>query len=183
MKYAINNKISPSEIKIFRKQFNLSRDDLAQILNVSKRTIESWENNSKDINGSVVSTITLIRNNPSLINKILINNKNKDSYRFYYMEGNYISTIIDVNYSLRTVEYKNYTNNLDAKAFGNKDIVSFDDFEEFLNSRCFPKSRDMLKVELERLDIPYYDPLLIIEKTNGRVDGDNYWLKIEGKND
>ncbi len=52
-------------------------------------------------------------------------------------------------------------------------------YEEFLKSRCFPESRDKLKLELKRLDIPFYDPILIIEKTQGRVVEDDFYIRIE----
>ena len=31
------------------------------------------------------------------------------------------------------------------------------------------------------LDLPFYDPLMIVEKTNGRMAEDQFWLKIERK--
>ena len=51
--------------------------------------------------------------------------------------------------------------------------------EEFLESRCFPRSRDKMKLVLKDLDIPFYDPILIIEKTQGRMAEDDFWLRIE----
>jgi putative transcriptional regulator len=32
---------------------------------------------------------------------------------------------------------------------------------------------------LDELDIPFYDPFLIIEKTQGRMSEDEFWLAIE----
>ena len=56
---------------------------------------------------------------------------------------------------------------------------SFDDYEEFLRSRCFPETRDKMKLELKRLGLPFYDPLMIIEKTEGRMADDHFWIRIE----
>ena len=28
------------------------------------------------------------------------------------------------------------------------------------------------------MEVPFYDPLLIIEKTNGRMAGDNQWVQM-----
>ncbi len=53
----------------------------------------------------------------------------------------------------------------------------------FLQSRCFPPERDKIKLQLEALGIPFYDPLLIIEKTEGRMAEDHFWLKVERNND
>lgn len=55
----------------------------------------------------------------------------------------------------------------------------FAQYEEFLESRCFPRSRDKLKLELKKLDLPFYDPLMIIEKTEGRMAEDDFWIRIE----
>ena len=50
-------------------------------------------------------------------------------------------------------------------AFGVNQLPTYEEYEEFLESRCFPKTRDKIKLELKRLDLPFYDPLMIIEKT------------------
>lgn len=55
----------------------------------------------------------------------------------------------------------------------------FEDYEEFLKTRCFPETRDKIKLELKRLGIPFYDPILIIEKTEGRMAEDKFWIRIE----
>jgi putative transcriptional regulator len=34
-------------------------------------------------------------------------------------------------------------------------------------------------LELKRLGLPFYDPLMIIEKTEGRMADDNFWIRIE----
>ena len=31
---------------------------------------------------------------------------------------------------------------------------------------------------LREMDVPFYDPLLIIEKTNGRMAGDHQWVQM-----
>ena len=36
-----------------------------------------------------------------------------------------------------------------------------------------------MKLELKRLGLPFYDPLLIVEKTEGRMAEDDFWLKVE----
>ena len=54
----------------------------------------------------------------------------------------------------------------------------WDDFTWFLESRCFPKTRDHAKDILKEMGLPFYDPLLIIEKTDGRMAGDEQWILI-----
>lgn len=39
--------------------------------------------------------------------------------------------------------------------------------------------RDKMKIHLQALGIPFYDPMLIIEKTGGRMAEDDFWIDIE----
>jgi putative transcriptional regulator len=84
-----------------------------------------------------------------------------------------------VNPLKQEIEIKNYTNDVMSKAFGNNEHPSYEDYLEFLKSRCFPETRDKLKLVLADLDLPFYDPFLIIKKTEGRMAEDDYWIKIE----
>ena len=59
---------------------------------------------------------------------------------------------------------------------------TYEDYEEFLKSRCFPETRDKMKIQLEALGLPFYDPMLIIEKTQGRMAEDDFWILIERVN-
>ena len=52
------------------------------------------------------------------------------------------------------------------------------DFQEFLEDRCFPRMRDNLKLILQDLELDFYDPFYIIEKTKGRMGEDMHWLKV-----
>ena len=63
-------------------------------------------------------------------------------------------------------------------AFGVNQAPTFEEYEEFLESRCFPSTRDKMKLELMRLEIPFYDPLTIIEKTEGRMAEDDFWIEV-----
>lgn len=73
----------------------------------------------------------------------------------------------------------NYTNNIMFRAFGANNNPNYDDYEEFLKSRCFPETRDKIKIQLDALGIPFYDPMLIIGKTQGRMAEDDFWIMIE----
>ncbi|MDE6054870.1 MAG: transcriptional regulator, partial [Lachnospiraceae bacterium] len=66
-----------------------------------------------------------------------------------------------------------------SRAFGKNDRPTFEEYEAFLESRCFPRERDKMKLILADLDLPFYDPFLIIEKTEGRMAEDDYWIRIE----
>ena len=90
------------------------------------------------------------------------------------MYKNILCTVIDVDELDRKVEIENYIKNPMFRAFGVNTEPSFEDYEEFLESRCFPPSRDKMKIELRSLGIPFYNPILIIEKTEGRMAEDDF---------
>ena len=50
---------------------------------------------------------------------------------------------------------------------------------EFIESRCFPRTRDKMKLQLRELGLPFYDPLMIIGKTQGRMAEDEQWMEVE----
>ena len=87
-------------------------------------------------------------------------------------------TVIDVNFLNRTVKIQNRTNDLLHRAFGVIEHPSWEDFEYFLQDRCFPASRGNAKELLKALDLSGYDPLAIIEKTKGRLADDSLWIKF-----
>ena len=65
------------------------------------------------------------------------------------------------------------------RAFGTVEDPDYNDYQEFLESRCFPESRDKMKLILKDLGLPFYDPIMIIEKTEGRMAEDDFWIRIE----
>lgn len=99
--------------------------------------------------------------------------------RMKYMFQNELCTVIDIDERARQVRIKNFRSNPIFRAFGNNEHPSYEDYEEFLESRCFPKTRDKMKIMLEMLGIPFYDPMLIVEKTQGRMAEDDFWIQIE----
>lgn len=86
---------------------------------------------------------------------------------------------IDVNEIEREVNIMNYTDNVMFRAFGVEEYPDFEMYKEFLKSRCFPESRDKMKLVLKDLDLPFYDPIMIIEKTEGRMAEDDFCIRIE----
>ena len=99
--------------------------------------------------------------------------------RLWYMYHDFVCTIIDVDEMEKKVLIHNYISNPLYRAFGVNTEPTYDEYVEFIKSRCFPESRDKLKLELKRLDIPFYDPIMIIEKTQGRMADDDFWIKLE----
>lgn len=177
-KYAIPEYVTSLDIKRVRGLLNMSQKDFAAFIGISKPTLERWETSKNEIKGPIVTLINLIENNMEYINSIEIPEK-KMPLRMYYMNKQNICTIIDVDDVNQKVKIKNYAKNIFYRAFGVNENPSYEDYKEFLKSRCFPETRDKIKLELEHLNLPFYDPFLIISKTNGRMAEDDFWIRIE----
>ena len=89
-----------------------------------------------------------------------------------------LCTTIDIDFRHEKIAIQNYTKKIPLRAFGVVEHPTWDDFTWFLESRCFPKTRDHAKDILKEMGLPFYDPLLIIEKTDGRMAGDEQWILI-----
>ena len=109
------------------------------------------------------------------------NAKLTDGYtmRMVYMFREQLSTIIDVDFLRQRIAIQNYTDDILHRAFGIVEEPTWEDFELFLRDRCFPETRGNLKEILRDLQLDSYDPLQIVEKTQGRLADDDMWLKFE----
>lgn len=121
------------------------------------------------------------------ISKYLSPSKRFEADRFVTMRMKFmyydtLCTTIDVDFMHRKIFIINYTNDIIHRAFGVVKHPTWEDFELFLESRCVPKSRSNIKSILRDLGVSSYDPLQIIEKTNGRMAEDNQWIEIIYKN-
>ena len=178
--FAIMQEISGMEIRNLRKKLSLSQSAFGRLANVSVQTIARWEGSTEKISGPIVTLAKLLGEYPEIAVKFLIPEQ-KMPLRLWYMRNADVCTIIDVDEHHRKVEIYNYTTEKMNRAFGVREYPTYEDYEEFLESRCFPRTRDKMKLELKRLDLPFYDPLMIIEKTEGRMAEDDFWIKIEKK--
>ena len=80
------------------------------------------------------------------------------------MHGQHPCTLIDSDDINQRISIKNYTTNILLRAFGKNEHPTYKDYEDFLESRCFPRQRDKMKLILKDLDLPFYDPMMIIRK-------------------
>lgn len=178
MGYAIEKKITGKDIKLFRAKSGMTQKELADFINVSKKTVERWESDSKEVTGPVVTLLRILFEKPSLIEYYDIPEK-KYPLRLFYMKGKKYCTLIDVDDVRRIVSIKNFTDDPHDRAFGNIERPEYKDYKDFLESRCFPKSRDKMKLILRELNLPFYDPFMIIQKTEGRMADDDFHIVIE----
>lgn len=177
-RYAIAQTISGQDIKCLRKNLGLTQKEFAQFVNVSVKTVERWEIQKTPIRGEIVTLCRLMREDSESVARYCVPAQ-KEPLRLWYGQGEDIYTIIDVSPPQRRVTVYNYTKDLMRRAFGKIESPTYEQYEAFLESRCFPRSRDKLKLMLEELDLPFYDPLMIVEKTEGRMADDDFWLRIE----
>ena len=176
--FAIQEYVTGSDIKRVRKTLRLTQKKFAELVGVSKATMERWETKEDKITGPVVLLLKILEDHPEYVTKIQIPDK-KYSLRMWYMHEQEICTLIDVDELRKRVRIKNYTENIMFQAFGSNSNPDFAEYQEFLKSRCFPETRDKIKLVLKDLDIPFYDPYLIIQKTEGRMAEDDFWILIE----
>ena len=166
------------EIRSIRNRLKMTQKEFAAFIGVSKPTVERWESGDDHITGPIVLLTEILKRNPEIGEDYVIP-PCEYPIRLKYFHRNTLCTVIDVDEARRRVKIRNYTDNLIFRAFGRNEKPDFSDYEDFLESRCFPRSRDKMKLMLKQFDIPFYDPFLIIEKTEGRLEGDDFHIVIE----
>lgn len=98
--------------------------------------------------------------------------------RMNYMWHDQLSTEIEADYINKTVKIINHTDDNMKRAFGINEHPTWKDFEIFLEDRCMPKTRANIKEYLDEIGVQCYDPILIIEKSKGRMAEDYNWIDI-----
>ena len=66
----MDERVDKEFVKMFRKKYSLTQVALANILGVSKKTIEKWEQGANNVNGSSAVLIKLLNNNPELMSQV-----------------------------------------------------------------------------------------------------------------
>lgn len=176
--FVIPENVTAKDIKRIRGNLGLTQKEFAELVNSSKPTVERWERSKEPITGPIVLLLKMLEAYPGYVNELKVPEKKKP-IRLWYMHNQKVCTIIDVDEVRKQVEITNYTENLLFRAFGNEEHPDYNRYTEFLESRCFPASRDKMKLILKDLDLPFYDPFMIIEKTEGRMAEDDFWIRIE----
>lgn len=177
-RFAIEESISAEEVKRIRKKLNLTQKELADLLGYSRPTVERWEKEDTETRGRIVLLMKLLERNTEYIKELEIPPQ-KLPLRMWYMYKEKYCTLIDVDETQQRIQIKNYTDNVMFRAFGKNENPDMEDYRMFLESRCFPESRDKMKLVLQDLELPFYDPYLIVQKTEGRMAEDDFWIKIE----
>ncbi|MDO4284469.1 MAG: helix-turn-helix domain-containing protein [Eubacteriales bacterium] len=178
MDYAFPREMTGAEIKAARRRMNLTQRELAELAGCSVKTVERWERSKKPVSGPIVPLLTILREEPQTEEYWRIPPR-KYPLRMRYLRGNILCTVIDVDEQNERIQIWNFTRDVISRAFGRNENPTYQEYTEFLESRCFPRQRDKMKLMLRELNLPFYDPLLIIRKTKGRMAEDEYWIAIE----
>ena len=97
-----------------------------------------------------------------------------------FYDSEVLCTEIVVDFTDETLSVENTTEHIIKTAFGKNEVPTWEDFQNFLEERCVPKSRSGIREYLEAIGVEEYNPLEIIKKTEGRMAEDNQWIKLEG---
>ena len=177
-KFAVSDYTTAEEIKAVRKHLKLTQKEFAELICCGKSTVERWEVSKEKITGPLVLLLKMLERYPDYPSRLQIPQR-EYPLRLWYMYRQKPCTMIDVNEVEQRVRVVNYTDKLMFRAFGKVEEPDYKMYEEFLESRCFPSSRDKMKLVLKDRELPFYDPLMIIEKTGGRMAEDDFWIQIE----
>ncbi len=175
--FALTEYVSGSDIKLLRTKLGLTQKKFAELVCSSKPTVERWERSEK-VTGPIVALVKLLGENMGLKDELSVP-KRKGNLRLWYMFRNEVCAIIDVDERMREIFVYNYTKDIFKRPFGVCDKPDYGMYEEFIESRCFPRTRDKMKIMLEALELPFYEPIMIIQKTEGRMAEDDFWLRVE----
>lgn len=96
----------------------------------------------------------------------------------FYDKGSLCTTII-ADFTDESLSVKNTTDFIIKTAFGNNEVPTWQDFQDFLEERCVPRSRGGIREYLEAIGVEEYNPFEIIKKTSGRMAEDYQWIKME----
>ena len=99
--------------------------------------------------------------------------------QFFYYDGDILCSLVAADFTDQTLCTENYVSDVIKTAFGNNEVPTWNDFQNFLEERCIPRARAGLREYLEAIGLDEYDPLEIIKKTSGRMAEDNQWIQIK----
>lgn len=162
-----------------KRELGITVGALAKEYGVSRQTLSAYLNKKDQQMESIIETMKVWREfNRSFPEVNLVDY----TVRMDFMCEDECCTQILVDFKHEKIQIKNTTDKIMLRAFGINRNPTWEDFLEFLEERCFPRTRDNLKLILQDLELDFYDPFYIIEKTQGRMGEDMQWLKVTYRN-
>lgn len=113
----------------------------------------------------------------STVHKIVSDASRRSRIVYVFADRENPATIIDAYSLTRKVKIVNLTDQMISRAFGVREKPSWEDYENFLEDRCMPRTRFGIREELDYMGIDTYDPFVIVQETLGRVYGDHQYLR------
>lgn len=163
-----------TQIRAKRAQ-GIKVSDLAKEYGVSRQTLSAYLNKQDQQMEAIIESLRVWREFNRPFQEI---NLIDYTVRMDFMCEDECCTQILVDFMHEKIAIRNTTDNIMLRAFGINRNPTWEDFQEFLEDRCFPRTRDNLKLILQDLELDFYDPFYIIEKTKGRMGEDMQWLKV-----
>ena len=102
--------------------------------------------------------------------------------KFYVMWKDKRVAEIKVDYKNEIVKLTNFDDDPLHLPFGVLTNPTYKDFEDYLEDRCFPRTRYDCKDLLNFLGVQHYEPYSIVKKTHGIQWEDFMWLTWDGDN-
>lgn len=99
-------------------------------------------------------------------------------FTIYWQEEKIEHIIID--FKNRTVKYEKFVQDFIKTNFLFKE-PTIEEVVEWLEDRCFPRTRFRYMKVIEALDLYAYDPIEIVKKTHGLIHEDYTWIKFKGQ--
>ena len=109
--------------------------------------------------------------------KSIVENKH-EGYKFVVTAWDKLCGIIYADYTTKTFEYENFTEDFLYKPFGNNENPGWDDLQLLLESRCVPKTRRDIDDILDFLGLKEYNPLEILKITKGELLSDKKKMEV-----
>lgn len=119
---------------------------------------------------------------PKLSLERFLNQKKNTGHKLLllnFYDKDVLCTKICVDFTDKTLSVENHTKNIVKTAFGNNQLPTWENFENFLEERCIPRTRSGLREYLETIGVEEYNPLEIIKKTKGKMAEDYQWIELE----
>lgn len=97
---------------------------------------------------------------------------------YRYFNDRSLCTVIYADFTAQELAIENHTDQMIHRAFGVNEHPTWPDFLAFLEERCVPRTRIGIQHILEEMGLTEYDPVRIVEISQGRMAEDAQWLEI-----
>ena len=132
---------------------------------------------SREIELSFDGTKITVRRKQTMQEYKDTHNRNK-LLQLQFYHGDSLCTTILADETAEKVLIENHTSDPLYTAFGVNNNPDWQDYQNFLEERCIPKSRAGLQEYLNAIGVDEYHPLEIIRKTKGKMAEDRSWLEV-----